>query len=304
MTMTLTSPPHMTAQPRSATGDPTPKPPPRYYMEGPAPSARPSRPAALQDDAPPIGNAIACVCASGGAGLSVCAAMLALTLAGRGVTCALVDADCASGGLDVLLGLEREPGMRMSDVEAPLGRLDGEALSRELPQWEGVRVLGADPWRDGTAQWWNVQAAVTALAQVHGAVVVDCGDGTPMESIPALRRAPALMVVELSVPGLARARALRGRLERMRGERSGERSGEQWVLGVYPRGVPRRKAGVDAAQAESYLGCPLAGVVEPRPALAAELLEGLGIREVPRAYRRVYDALAGQVETVIGHGTA
>ncbi|KAB8294396.1 CobQ/CobB/MinD/ParA nucleotide binding domain-containing protein [Bifidobacterium avesanii] len=293
---------------------PTPKPPPRYYADAAEPSSAPPSMrvprrsadgwpdrAPSPDTGPDAAdaaarNAIVCVCASGGAGLSVCAAMLALTLAGRGLTCALVDMDLARGGLDVLLGLEREQGMRMGDVEAPLGRIEGEALAQELPQWEGVRVLGADPWNGGPAQWWEAQAALTALAQVHDAVVVDGGDGACIGEIPSLGRSPALIVVELSVPGLARARSLSRRLTRLRDERAPE----PWLLGVYPRGVPRRRAGVDADQAAAYLGAPLAGALEPKPSLTADLLGGLGIRAVPRAYRAVYGTLAGNVETALG----
>ena len=71
--------------------------------------------------------------------------MLALTLTERGQSCVLVDADFVAGCLDLLLGLEREPGLRFSQIDAPLGRIEGAALRHELIDWEGIRVLPCDP---------------------------------------------------------------------------------------------------------------------------------------------------------------
>ena len=66
-------------------------------------------------------NIVTVTSGHGGVGLSVMAAMLALTLTERGQSCVLVDADFVAGCLDLLLGLEREPGLRFSQIDAPLG---------------------------------------------------------------------------------------------------------------------------------------------------------------------------------------
>ncbi|WP_169275706.1 hypothetical protein [Bifidobacterium moraviense] len=247
-------------------------------------------------------NVVVCVAASGGVGLSVTAALLALTFAGRDLSCALVDADCGYGGLDVLLGLERDQGMRMSGVEAPLGRLEGDALAQELPSWGGVRVLGADPWNGESDRWWEVQAAVVALAQVHDVVVVDAGRGEQMGQIPALAGAPAVLVTEMTVLGLARARVLARRLR----SSGGEARRECRVLGMQPRGAPRQCCRITAAQAQDYVGVPVAGVLEPRRALYGEVLDGLGVAAVPRGYRKVLGELADLIREADGrgHGTA
>ena len=49
----------------------------------------------------------------------------------------LVDCDPWGAGLDVLLGIETEPGLRWGDLAAPSGRLQVDALRRALP---GVTV--------------------------------------------------------------------------------------------------------------------------------------------------------------------
>lgn len=113
--------------------------------------------------------------ASGGCGLSVTAACYARTLASVGLRCALVDLDFDGGGLDVTLGLEGEHGLRWSGVDAPLGRIDGDALVRELIDWNGIAVLPADPWNKEAPSWWHITAALGALCEVCDVVVVDSG---------------------------------------------------------------------------------------------------------------------------------
>lgn len=88
-----------------------------------------------------VGSAVA------GVGASTLAALLARELTERGCKSVLVDADLNGGGLDVLLGVEDEDGSRFGDISAPLGKVDGKALLRELPVWDGVPLLACNPWR-------------------------------------------------------------------------------------------------------------------------------------------------------------
>lgn len=144
---------------------------PRANRRGNAPPRRgsdvadaPERPVIVEFDS-----------ASGGCGLSVTAACYALTLASAGLRCALVDLDFDGGGLDVTLGLEGEHGLRWSGIDAPLGRIDGDALVRELIDWNGIVVLPADPWNKGAPSWWHITAALGALCEVCDVVIVDSG---------------------------------------------------------------------------------------------------------------------------------
>lgn len=152
--------------------------------------------------------------AGGGVGVSTLAALCARLLAADRTRTALVDCS-GGGGLDVLLGIEGEEGMRMGQVEAPLGRLDPEALDRELPTWDGVGVLSSDPWKEGAADWWNVDAAVRALAIARDLLVVDGGRGEDVSGLPSLSASPWVLVVEMSVLGLARASHLMDRFRLM-----------------------------------------------------------------------------------------
>ncbi|WEV73732.1 ATPase [Bifidobacterium sp. ESL0798] len=150
--------------------------------------------------------------ASGGVGLSALCSLTALQFKDRGRSAALVDADFGAGGLDILLGLENDKGLRFGTLNAPLGKIDGDVLSRRLPHWEGIPVLAYDSWNSEIPEWWEVEAAMSALERSVDAVLIDGADGRVVDMVPELRLAPVVVVIELSVLGLARAKALLGKV--------------------------------------------------------------------------------------------
>lgn len=79
----------------------------------------------------------------GGAGASTLAAALALTAAAASPGVLLVDADPWGGGLDLVLGAERDEGLRWPALSEVRGRLDGEAVMAALPDVAGVSVLAS-----------------------------------------------------------------------------------------------------------------------------------------------------------------
>lgn len=113
---------------------------------------------------------IAVTGARGGVGASVFAASLARSGAEGGLASALVDLDTAGPGIDLLLGIEEDGGMRWADLDLDPGSLSGTALSESLPMWHGVHVLSGD-WRG--CQLAATMPAVTALASNHDLVVID-----------------------------------------------------------------------------------------------------------------------------------
>lgn len=50
-------------------------------------------------------------------------------------------------------------------------------MNHELMMWEGVRVLPYDPWSARQPDWWEVQAAIRALAETNDVVIVDARSG-------------------------------------------------------------------------------------------------------------------------------
>ena len=83
--------------------------------------------------------------AVGGAGASITAAASSLVLSREKPIC-LVDADALAGGIDLVLGMETEPGLRWQDFSAADGRLDGAALYEALPSCPRSPALKVLTW--------------------------------------------------------------------------------------------------------------------------------------------------------------
>ena len=113
------------------------------------------------------------IAARGGTGASVVAAALARRAAAGGAQTVLVDGDLTGGGIDVLLGIEDEVGLRWPDLHAARGEVGGDELSALLPTWRGVRVLSADRSRSEGLVGDAPADVVRALVRAHEVVVVD-----------------------------------------------------------------------------------------------------------------------------------
>ena len=294
------------------------------------PAVRPGR-GALSSFAAAGGGAgngvIMFLSSSGGVGSTVLTALCAWHLTMRNRTCALVDADFTAGGMDVTLGIETEPGMRWSSVSAPLGRIEPRSLMHELPEWEETVVLAADPWNDGAPDWWEVDAAMRALSEACELVLVDGGHAVSEHTLRMHARV-RVVVVELSVLGLARARGLLMRLKESHGSsggrhgggrhggsagarqgarsRSGGRHGGSGgivslastttlLVGIKPAAAPRSGV-VTLDEAEGYLGSPLVAIFTHDRSISRSVLSGTGIPAVPRRYRRSLNTLCDRLE--------
>ena len=246
-----------------------------------------------------------------GVGASTLAAILARELNERGLKCVLVDADLQGGGLDVLLGVENEDGSRLGEISAPLGTIDGKALLRELPVWDGVPLLSCDPWKTENPQSWEVQACIRALSQVRSAVIVDMGQWNGLQDLMELRQAIRITVIEMTVLGLARAKA---NMQSQRnpsdpiGEHDAATQEREFLVGIQPRGTIRDHGVTATEEAAEYLDCDIAAVITTDAKLCSELLEGLGLRKPNRANAKAIATLADLIQKALGeksvnHGT-
>lgn len=237
-----------------------------------------------------------CLClavssASGGCGTSVFASLLALLAAQLqepGEHVSLADASPDRGGLDVLLGMEADEGLRWSQIHAPLGSLDPQALVTQLPHWSGISLLSADPWNHQVTHSWEIDATYEALCQASDVVVVDCGTN---ERIPhcletgSFCRVRCFDLVPMTVQAVASERALM-KQHHMQGVP---------IAGLVvtpPVGfcAPSRGREYGMLSAEeicAYLNVPVMGSLKPDRHLAASLAQGLGISQIPTASRRV-----------------
>lgn len=117
-------------------------------------------------------GALVVVGATGGAGTST----LAIAAAAAGGDCLLVDADPATTGLDLPLGLTEAPGARWPAIPTSADPLDAASLRAALPAVGGLHVLTGGPRDPADAR----VSAVVAVGRRHfDHVVVDAGRAVP-----------------------------------------------------------------------------------------------------------------------------
>lgn len=281
--------------------------------------------------------------ASGGIGTSVLTALIAWSLKLRQYECAILDLDLNAGGLDILLGQESAPGLRWSQIRAPLGSIDGQSLCQELPRWQGMPLLASDSWQHSPAQWWEVLAAVRALLQCKQIVIADAGTQYPkhlqqfdtsdgmhtlnsmqsgndlpvptarhstqsrakhmrqqeeVETLPSQLQTQAqtvvhVVAVEMSVLGLARARGMIHAWQHC----SDPTIAREWRNPVLIGKIPHvsRSLLVQSQDAQAYIQHPITAQFVQHRVLRNSLNAGLGIRNIPRQYRRSLQAVCSEI---------
>lgn len=228
------------------------------------------------------GAVVAVIAGRGGAGASVFAAGLAQT-ASEMTDALLVDADPWGGGIDLLLGVEADTGLRWSDLMLQGGRLNYAALRDALPRHRGVSVLSAG--RGGS----DIDAAplgavIDAGSRGGATVVCDVPRRSTAAAETALVSADLVVVV---TPADVRSCAAAESVAR-------------WVSTVNPNaGVVVRgpaPGGLRSCDVADIVGLPLLAAMRPQAGMA-ETLERGGLRLRRRsplagAARRVMTVLA------------
>lgn len=245
--------------------------------------------------------------------------------------------DPSRPGLDMILGLEEEPGPRWQDIQAPLGVVDGETLVARLPAADGVRVLAGRPWAGPPPRPWEQDAVWAALLGLPGTLVLDAGQGDPASG----RLAPETVARAV---GFAAA-PLRGRMANQNhvpgGTTGGEGTGStrllvlllvppdfaalaatQGLVAAVRRDFPsahlgavvsrigplchgrRTESGFSAGDIADILGVPVIGEYRRLPHLVRGIEAGVGLEEMPRrivrGVRRILTRLASLPEGPAG----
>ncbi len=154
----------------------------------------------------------------GGAGASVFAATLALTAAREPGGALLLDCDPLSGGLDVLLGLEKTAGKRWPDVQLS-GRASVSSLAAALPQRShrggSLPVLASGPEGQGPDAA-SLSAILTAGRRAGRTVVCDLprSFGEAAEEV-VLRADLVVLMVPLEFRSCLAAKKVLNRLSKL-----------------------------------------------------------------------------------------
>lgn len=152
------------------------------------------------------GGQLVVVGAVGGCGASTLAATLAVRAA-RSRRTLLVETDARGTGVDLVLGIEGEPGLRVEDVRAELGGPDPDALwaavPRPLPEL-GVLARSRPPAETGSP---GASDGGSGAARSHrgagGLVVVDAGD--PAGAGLVIGEGEVVVVTRADLPGAVAA---------------------------------------------------------------------------------------------------
>ncbi|HEX5967259.1 MAG TPA: hypothetical protein VFY88_02195 [Intrasporangium sp.] len=155
-----------------------------------------------------MGHVIAVMPASGGVGATTLAAVVAVRAAEAGRSVVAVDLDRFGGRLDVVLGVEQEPGWRWDHLLDVAGVVDGVGLARELPRAGTVPVLGASvgSGRALGEEWVRILPDVVAgMAAAHPVTVLDVARDERVVSAVAGLVDAWVVVVGTGVPQLAAA---------------------------------------------------------------------------------------------------
>lgn len=203
--------------------------------------------------------------ARGGAGASSLAAVLARACAGAGLSVALVDLEIDRGGIDLLIGVEHEPGLRWADLGSDVGGFTPGDLSASLPVWHGARVLSGDLRAVPAAPR---EAVLAALADAHDVLVLDVPRSAAGAADVGGRWCDTVLgVATCDVQGTAGAQAL-----------------ARSLAGLDARLVVRGPApgGLQAEQVASACGLPLLHAMPAERSLSAGIERGMA----PGDYRR------------------
>lgn len=250
------------------------------------------------------GRLIAVTSGRGGAGASVFAAALAQSAASStDADALLVDLDPFGGGLDLLVGAERTPGLRWPDIHVDGGRdrggrfeggrfeggrINWSSLRAVLPRAHDVFLLSSGrAYHDIEA---GLVTAVIESGRRSGVTVVcDVPRQLTAAAVCALETADvAVIVTTCDVRAIAAAASLTGVIRSVNPN-----------VGLVVRGPA--PGGLRAAEAADVAAAPLLATMRPEPMLAAHL-DQHGLRMAGRRGRSPLATAAGKVLGLLGTG--
>ncbi|TDD43378.1 hypothetical protein E1263_41735 [Kribbella antibiotica] len=198
----------------------------------------------------------------GGAGATTMAAAVALAGKRRGLQTMLIDGDPLGGGIELALGIERDPGQRWPELLNAAGRVSAAALRSALPTANGLPVLSWDRSDVTALPPETMRSVLTAAQGGNDLVVLDL----PRRPDPAVEEAfvratATLLVVPCDIRSLAAAKRLAGPLAEVAGD-----------LRVIARSS--RRSTIPAADTASHLSLPLATSFADERDLPAAMDEG------------------------------
>lgn len=222
----------------------------------------------LGDDPGGRGLTLGVLSGSGGAGATTFACALGQAAAGVGPAL-VVDADPLGPGVDRVLGMEEQPGVRWPDLAHTAGRLGSRALREALPRRGALGALSWAPGAAGRAAMPDpvaVREVLSAAARGHQTVVLDLPRGAGGAELIG-RCDEVLVVVTPSITGIASAARLVDNLV----DRGGGLGVDSGQIALVVRGT-----GVSADAVARTVGLPVRATMADQRGLAEAIDLGLG----------------------------
>ena len=189
------------------------------------------------DGAAAPGVTIGVLGGAGGAGATVFAAAMAQTAAQAAPTL-LVDADPIGAGIDRVLGLEADDGIRWDSMLQTTGRLSSRSLREALPRAGRLSVLTWPTDRPASLQAFAMREVLSAGRRGFEVVVIDLPrHHDPVVEETITRCDHVVLVSTLTVPGVTSAARVAGRLPEFAPARHLVTRGSR--AGVTPESVSR-----------------------------------------------------------------
>lgn len=164
---------------------------------------------------------------------------------------------------------------------------------------------------------WILDASIRGLAQCNDVVIVDVGSGISsfnvFNTIMGLVFSPIIYASELSVLGMARMRAYNYQISIVKEyllnclyRYSSQQSDESFndvdsinensiTVGIMPHGLAPKLCVVDVDEASQYLSKSVIGPIKYDSRLHEDIIEGYGIRKIPKSSRFIIEQLSNWV---------
>lgn len=164
---------------------------------------------------------------------------------------------------------------------------------------------------------WLLDASIRGLAQCNDVVIVDVGSGISsfnvFNTIMGLAFSPIIYASELSVLGMARMRAYNYQISIVKEyllnclyRYSSQQSDDSFnnidfinensiTVGIMPHGLAPKLCAVDIDEASQYLSKSVIGPIKYDSRLHEDIIEGYGIRKIPKSSRFIIEQLSNWV---------
>lgn len=227
------------------------------------------------------GLCVAIIPGAGGAGASLLSAGLAFHARQLFSDVVLVDFDESSAGLDIVLGIETQPGMRWQDFHSLSGSISGSDILRGLPARDGVALLTHNGSKSA-AEKFVPEAIIQQLRGVSGLVIIDFPRFTnQIAAVKILQQCDVAFVVTPStVRGSASTKIAITKISK-----------HVTTTELVIRNLPGTN--LDALRIAQSLDVPLAGVVNTDPRIVEQIEQGFGVAGIHLGgFTRSLNALA------------